>query len=112
MENSPATTACSFCSISETNDFLAGSSTSPGDLWMNFGTMWILFSIFFSAGFLYWMFRVMLTSMSIPRYLLARNTLECGDIGVIPKELERHETALIVESKMGTYSFMVGQSST
>ncbi|KAJ5925119.1 hypothetical protein N7454_007758 [Penicillium verhagenii] len=59
VENPSATANCSFCRISETNKFLAGTSTNPDDVWMDFGIMWVyvVFNIF-GAVFLYWLFRV------------------------------------------------------
>ena len=54
-----ATAECSFCSIGETDVFLAGVSSHYKDAWRNFGFMWIyiLFNIF-GAVFIYWLARV------------------------------------------------------
>lgn len=54
-----ATSDCSFCSISDTNVFLAGVETDYESRWRNFGIMWafIVFNIFGALG-LYWLTRV------------------------------------------------------
>lgn len=54
-----ATADCSFCSIADTNVFLAGVKSSYSDRWRNFGILWvyIIFNIF-GALFLYWLTRV------------------------------------------------------
>ncbi|KAJ5651308.1 uncharacterized protein N7484_005031 [Penicillium longicatenatum] len=73
VENPSATSACSFCRISETNKFLAGTATNPDDVWMDFGIMWIYIGFnILGVGFLYWMFRV-------------------------PKKMTVHETAMVDE---------------
>ncbi|KAG5929200.1 ZEB2-regulated ABC transporter 1 [Claviceps africana] len=52
-------TTCQFCSISETNKFLASVSSDYQDRWRNFGLLWIyvLFNIL-AAMFVYWLVRV------------------------------------------------------
>jgi ATP-binding cassette, subfamily G (WHITE), member 2, PDR len=59
VENPSATTDCSFCSISDTNVFLAAVNANYADRWRNFGFMWvyIIFNIIM-ALFLYWLVRV------------------------------------------------------
>lgn len=54
-----ATDSCSFCTISDTNTFLAGVQSSYADRWRNFGILfaYIVFNIF-GALFLYWLTRV------------------------------------------------------
>ncbi|SCO92613.1 probable ABC1 transport protein [Fusarium oxysporum] len=54
-----ATDTCIFCTMSETNDFLAGVSSYYGDRWRNFGLLWVY--VFFNiaaALFVYWLVRV------------------------------------------------------
>ncbi|KAJ5784951.1 uncharacterized protein N7503_010163 [Penicillium pulvis] len=88
VENPSATTTCSFCRISETNKFLAGTSTNSDVVWMDFGIMWIYIVLYiFGAAFLYWI---------------------CG----IPKKTKVHETAIVVEWEMGAYLFMSGRGLT
>ncbi|PWY68618.1 ABC drug exporter AbcA [Aspergillus heteromorphus CBS 117.55] len=59
LEDSAATSGCSFCPIAETNAFLRSVSSSYSDIWRNFGLMWvfILFNIL-AACLLYWWVRV------------------------------------------------------
>ena len=59
VTNPDATTACSFCSASDTNVYLAQLSSSYSHRWRNFGIMWafIIFNIG-AALFLYWLARV------------------------------------------------------
>ncbi|KAF3761700.1 ABC transporter CDR4 [Cryphonectria parasitica EP155] len=59
LTNANATSDCQFCSISESNVYLTGISTSYGERWRNFGIMWafIIFNIFAALG-LYWLARV------------------------------------------------------
>jgi len=54
-----ATDECSYCSISSTNQFLAGVSSTYENRWRNFGIMWafIIFNAF-AAVALYWLVRV------------------------------------------------------
>ncbi|CAG7975963.1 unnamed protein product [Penicillium salamii] len=54
-----ATSDCQFCTIKETDMFLAGVSSYWKDAWRNFGFMWIyiIFNIF-AAVFIYWLARV------------------------------------------------------
>lgn len=57
--DSSATTECSFCTLSSTNTFLAGVSSSYSRRWRNFGILWafILFNIVAAIG-IYWLARV------------------------------------------------------
>ncbi|KAG6007140.1 ZEB2-regulated ABC transporter 1 [Claviceps maximensis] len=50
---------CQFCSISDTNKFLAGVSSDYNDRWRNFGLLWayVLFNIC-AAMFVYWLARM------------------------------------------------------
>ncbi|KAJ5458361.1 CDR ABC transporter [Penicillium sp. IBT 31633x] len=59
LVNDNATTDCSFCTVSKTDAFLKGVSSSYDDAWRNFGLMWvfIVFNIF-AAIFIYWLARV------------------------------------------------------
>lgn len=59
LENQNATTDCSFCSVADTNVFLAGVNSYYSDRWRNFGLMWvyIIFNIFGAIG-MYWLVRV------------------------------------------------------
>ncbi|PSN60936.1 putative multidrug resistance ABC transporter [Corynespora cassiicola Philippines] len=54
-----ATSDCQFCSIGDTNVFLAGVSANYEDAWRNFGILWVyvIFNIF-GALLLYWLVRV------------------------------------------------------
>lgn len=54
-----ATDTCTFCSISDTNTFLASVGSYYNQRWRNFGIMWafIVFNIFASLG-VYWLARV------------------------------------------------------
>jgi ABC-type multidrug transport system permease subunit len=54
-----AKSECGFCSIGDTNVFLASVSSNYADRWRNFGIMWayIVFNIA-AAVFLYWLVRV------------------------------------------------------
>jgi ABC-type multidrug transport system permease subunit len=59
LTDANATSECSFCSIAETDVFLASVSSYYKDAWRNFGLMWafIIFNIF-GAVFIYWLARV------------------------------------------------------
>lgn len=59
LVDSGATADCQFCSISDTNTFLAGVDTYYSERWRNFGIMWafIIFNVFAALG-LYWWTRV------------------------------------------------------
>lgn len=59
VEDPLATSACSFCSLSDTNAFLQAVSVEPHQVWRDFGILfaYILFNIF-AAVLLYWLFRV------------------------------------------------------
>ncbi|KAK7747504.1 Multidrug resistance protein [Cytospora paraplurivora] len=59
LTNADATSDCTYCSISDTNVFLAEVSTNYDDRWRNFGILWafIIFNIFASLG-VYWLARV------------------------------------------------------
>lgn len=54
-----ATSGCSFCSVDNTDTFLAQIGSNYDDAWRNFGLMWvyIVFNIF-AAVFIYWLARV------------------------------------------------------
>ncbi|KAJ6535720.1 ABC transporter CDR4 [Mycena capillaripes] len=57
--NPGATSACQFCSISETNVFLAGIGISYENRWRNYGLLWVYIG-FNALGtlFFYWLARV------------------------------------------------------
>ncbi|KAG9233334.1 putative multidrug resistance ABC transporter [Amylocarpus encephaloides] len=57
--NSDATADCSYCSLDDTNVFLAGVESYYSEAWRNFGIMWafIIFNVF-GALALYWLVRV------------------------------------------------------
>ncbi|KAF7300618.1 hypothetical protein HMN09_00947000 [Mycena chlorophos] len=57
--NPNATSACEFCSIAETNVFLASSNIFYSQRWRNFGILWV-YIIFnaCAAVFFYWLYRV------------------------------------------------------
>lgn len=59
LRNPDATADCSFCSIGDSNVFLAGVSTTYDTRWRNFGLMWvyIIFNTFGALG-LYWLTRM------------------------------------------------------
>lgn len=54
-----ANSTCRYCTIGDTNVFLAGVKSHYGDRWRNFGLLWvyIIFNIF-AALALYWLLRV------------------------------------------------------
>lgn len=54
-----STTACEYCSVSDTNIFLLGLNSKYSNRWRNFGLLWvyIIFNIC-GAIFLYWLTRV------------------------------------------------------
>jgi ATP-binding cassette, subfamily G (WHITE), member 2, PDR len=59
LTNPEATTSCGFCSVSDTNTFLAGVVSFYSERWRNFGIMWayVIFNIC-CAVFIYWLVRV------------------------------------------------------
>ncbi|PYI23072.1 putative ABC transporter [Aspergillus violaceofuscus CBS 115571] len=59
LQNDDATSNCAFCTISDTDTFLAAVSSHYSDAWRNFGLMWvyIVFNIFAAVG-IYWLARV------------------------------------------------------
>ncbi|KAH7062844.1 ABC-2 type transporter-domain-containing protein [Paraphoma chrysanthemicola] len=59
IQNPGATSSCEYCSLSNSNQFLAGSSVFYSERWRNFGIMFafILFNVFI-AVLTYWLFRV------------------------------------------------------
>jgi len=59
LENTSATSDCSFCTASSTNVYLEQLSSTYADRWRNFGIMWvfIIFNVF-GAITLYWLARV------------------------------------------------------
>lgn len=59
LTNPNSTTDCSFCTIGDTNTFLAGARAYYSDRWRNYGIIWAY--IFFNIGaalFVYWLVRV------------------------------------------------------
>jgi ATP-binding cassette, subfamily G (WHITE), member 2, PDR len=57
--NENATSACSFCSVEDTNVFLAGVSSKYSERWRNFGLMWVFIGFnVLGAIFMYWLVRV------------------------------------------------------
>jgi ATP-binding cassette subfamily G (WHITE) protein 2 (PDR) len=59
IQNPSATSSCEYCSLSNSNQFLASASISYGDRWRNFGILFafILFNVFI-AVLTYYLFRV------------------------------------------------------
>ncbi|KAJ5224589.1 ABC multidrug transporter C [Penicillium citrinum] len=59
LQNETAVTDCSFCSLSNTDAYLANIGSYYSDAWRNFGLMWvyIIFNIA-AAVFIYWVARV------------------------------------------------------
>ncbi|QSZ36093.1 hypothetical protein DSL72_007218 [Monilinia vaccinii-corymbosi] len=59
LNNPDARTDCEFCSISDTNVFLAAVSSDYKDVWRNWGLLWV-YIVFNIAGaiFMYWLLRV------------------------------------------------------
>ncbi|CAK7567123.1 MAG: Multidrug resistance protein [Sporothrix epigloea] len=59
VTNENATSACSFCAVSDTNSALASVNSYYSERWRNFGILWafIIFNIF-GALFVYWLTRV------------------------------------------------------
>jgi ATP-binding cassette subfamily G (WHITE) protein 2 (PDR) len=59
IQNPGATSACEYCSLSNSDQFLASVSISYSDRWRNFGILFafIAFNIFM-AVLTYWLFRV------------------------------------------------------
>jgi ATP-binding cassette subfamily G (WHITE) protein 2 (PDR) len=59
IQNPGATAACEYCSLSNSDQFLASVSISYSDRWRNFGILFafIAFNIFL-AVLTYWLFRV------------------------------------------------------
>ncbi|KAL6890684.1 ABC-2 type transporter domain-containing protein [Trichoderma evansii] len=57
--NPDSTTECVYCSISETNTYLAGIGSHYSERWRNFGLIWvyIVFNIFAALG-VYWLARM------------------------------------------------------
>jgi ATP-binding cassette subfamily G (WHITE) protein 2 (PDR) len=57
--NENATSACSFCSVEDTNVFLATVSSKYSERWRNFGLMWVFIGFnILGAIFMYWLVRV------------------------------------------------------
>ena len=58
-QNPDATSNCEYCSIGDTNVFLAGVHAEYSKVWRNFGILWayVLFNIA-GALFFYWLARV------------------------------------------------------
>jgi hypothetical protein len=89
------TSDCEFCSVSDTNTFLAGVSANYSDRWRNFGIMFIyIFFNIFAACFLYWLVRVPkktaktqeLAEAPEPTKDLSRKSQESFDTPVAPVE--------------------------
>ncbi|KAL2015963.1 hypothetical protein VTK56DRAFT_4498 [Thermocarpiscus australiensis] len=59
LEDPMNTETCSYCTIGDTNTFLASVQSNYADRWRNFGILWafIIFNIF-AALFVYWLVRV------------------------------------------------------
>lgn len=59
VTNANATQDCQFCSVADTNTYLASVSSRYSERWRNFGIMWayIAFNVC-GAIFLYWLARV------------------------------------------------------
>lgn len=58
LEN-PDSSNCSYCSMSNTNEYLASVSVSFGNRWRDFGIMWAFCMFNISMAFLlYWLARV------------------------------------------------------
>jgi len=57
--NPNATSACEYCSTTNTNSFLQSVSVSYSDRWRNFGLLWvyIIFNMF-ACIMIYWLVRV------------------------------------------------------
>jgi ABC-type multidrug transport system permease subunit len=57
--NPDSTTECVYCSISETNTYLASIGSHYSERWRNFGLIWvyIVFNIFAALG-VYWLTRM------------------------------------------------------
>ena len=59
-----STTSCEFCSLGDSNQFLAAVGIHYSDRWRNYGLLWV-YIVFNVAGavFLYWLARVPKNSM-------------------------------------------------
>jgi len=59
IEDELNTTMCSYCTVSDTNVYLAGVNADYNDRWRNFGILfaYIIFNVFAALG-LYWLVRV------------------------------------------------------
>ncbi|KAH6605927.1 hypothetical protein Trco_005080, partial [Trichoderma cornu-damae] len=59
LTNPDATDECVYCSISETNTYLAGVGSYYSQRWRNFGLMWVYIAFNIAAAlFVYWLARV------------------------------------------------------
>ncbi|OAA40910.1 ABC transporter ABCl1 [Metarhizium rileyi] len=59
LTNPNTTSTCEFCTISDTNVFLAGVSSKYADRWRNFGLLWVFVMFNIAAAlFVYWLARV------------------------------------------------------
>jgi hypothetical protein len=67
VTNPDATSACSFCPVAKTDDFLKSLRIYYSERWRNFGIMWVyvVFNVC-AAVFLYWMFRLPKKSKKVP----------------------------------------------
>jgi ABC-type multidrug transport system permease subunit len=59
LENPDATSSCRYCSLSNADQFVAGSNIFWSEKWRNYGIVWafIVFNAFI-AVLTYWLFRV------------------------------------------------------
>jgi len=59
LSNPGATENCAFCTIANTNDYLASVGSYFDERWRNLGILWgyVVFNVF-AAFFLYWLARV------------------------------------------------------
>lgn len=59
LEDSSATSNCSYCSVGETNSFLTALSIDPSHAWRDFGLLWVfIVANIIGALSLYWLVRV------------------------------------------------------
>lgn len=69
---------CHYCSLSNTNDFLASINMSWDNRWRNFGFMWAYIAFNVAAAFLlYWLVRVKKGGASFRRRSKIRKALYC-----------------------------------
>jgi ABC-type multidrug transport system permease subunit len=59
LTNPDATNDCIYCSVSETNTFLAGVGSHYSERWRNFGLIWVYILVNIAAAlFVYWLARM------------------------------------------------------